>query len=181
MPRLATHLARHAAAVPLALSAIVSPMRAQTTHPTPAPIFLAEWGLAADSVIRRVTQSGWTFVTVDEDSDYVFRGIVDGVEAVAFASFAQDRLTTLQINLSPHMGASRTYAEVLDTLAAVNGPALYSSESNREYHPSASLRAAAAWKGILTGFRRDGWITIVFTSPESSPRLPPPKVRLAST
>jgi hypothetical protein len=179
MSRIAFRTACYALGLPIALAFVSVASRAQTGHTTPAPILAVEWGERADSVIHRVSGAGWTFVTVDEDSDYVFRGEVNGVEAVAFASFSKDRLTTLQVNLAPHPGAARTYAQVLDTLASVNGPALISSSTSHEYHPAYLLREAAAWPGILAGFRRDGWITIVFTCPESSPRLPAPLVKQA--
>lgn len=150
---------------------------AQTDYATPAPILRVEWGLPPDAVRQRVAAAGWTFVTIDEDSDYVFQGSVDGVDAVAFATFKGDRLAILQVNLSPHPGASHTYAVVLDTLASANGPALFSSATTREYRPADFLSEAAAWPGLLAGLRRDGWITLVFTCPELAPKLPAPHLR----
>ncbi len=174
MSRYAPPVVRIALVASFALTTAGTPMRAQTVYATPSPILRVEWGLRPDSVRQRLSDVGWRFVTIDEDSDYVFHGSVDGIEAVAFATFTAERLTALQVNLSPHPGASHTYSIVLDTLASVNGPALFSSATTREYRPANFLTEAAAWPGLLAGLRRDGWITLIFTCPERSPALPSP-------
>lgn len=165
------HFARTFAALSFLVAVSASTVGAQS-FPTPAPLLNVEWGLQADSVIQRARVAGWTFIKIDEDGDYAFHGAFDGAEAMAFASFTGDRLTSLMINVAPHPEAARTFTALLDTLATAYGPAPVNSRESREYRAAGFLRDAAAWQGILTGLRRDGWITVVFTCPEKSSRLP---------
>ncbi|MFN8580058.1 MAG: hypothetical protein U0163_03655 [Gemmatimonadaceae bacterium] len=135
MPRTRT-LSPLTIALELLLAVVPKQAHAQTQDAARlAPILHVAWGQSADSVQRQVLTDGWTFVTVDQDSDHVFRGAVDGVEAIAFVTFAADRLTAIQINLSPHPSAGQTFAQVMDSLASENGPAVISSETMPEYHP----------------------------------------------
>jgi hypothetical protein len=146
--------------------------RAQSVHATPAPIIAVDWGTSPDSMIARAATSGWTFSHVDDDGDYAFRGRLGLVPAMAFATFSNTGgLTRLLVSVAPHPLAPATYRELTDTLVTYHGRARLSDESP-DLRPAPAMAAAAAWPGILTGLRRDGWIMMIFTCPESSPKLP---------
>ena len=153
---------------------------AQVTHPTPAPLLHVSWGDAADSVIAQAGRSGWTFSHVDDDGDYAFRGSIGTVNAVAFATFSASRgLSRILISVVPHPFARVTYRQLVDTLKSQHGQARLGGE-NAEDAVAPTMLAAAAWHGVLLGLRRDGYITLIFMCPESSPKLPTPRGPLSS-
>lgn len=154
------------------VSAGVGDAQVSLKHPSPAPLLQVEWGAQADSVVARATRSGWTFSKIDGDSDYVFEGQVNGVPAVAFASFsASGGLSRVLLSVTPHNLVTQTYQGIVDTLRTHHGAAHLGDKQGGD-QPAPTLHAAAAWPGILLGLRRDGWITLIFTCPEMSPRLP---------
>ena len=154
--------------------------RAQSLHPTPAPLLPVVWGAKSDSVVAQATRAGWTFSQVDGDGDYAFQGKIGDVDAVAFASFGPNGgLTRVLISVTPHPFAPLTYRQLSDTLRSHYGFARLGGEYD-DAAPAASMHWAAAWPGILLGLRRDGWITMVFTCPESSPKLPALRSRVVS-
>lgn len=147
---------------------------AQATHATPAPFIAVDWGTSPDSLIARAAASGWAYSHVDEDGDYAFRGRIGLVNAMAFATFGRSGgLIRLLVSVAPHPFAPATYRELSDTLRSHHGrAALGEDEQDAVARPAPAMAAAAAWPGILMGLRRDGWIMMVFTCPESSPKLP---------
>ena len=166
----------------LGLCAIVTAAvaQAQSAHPTPAPLLDVTWGSVADSVVAQAARSGWRFSHVDDDGDYAFQGSIGTVNAVAFATFgASHGLTRLLISVVPHPFAPATYKQLADTLKTRHGQAqLGGDESEDALAPT--MLSAAAWRGVLLGLRRDGWITLIFTCPDASPKLPAPRTRFGS-
>jgi hypothetical protein len=171
-PDLSSRVVRVAVAVALLAGASVG---AQMVHPTPAPIISVDWGTIADTVIARAGASGWTFVKIDDDGDYAFQGRIGQAPAMAFATFSiTGGLTRLLVSVAPHPSAPVTYRELTDTLINYHGRArLADNDESSLARPAPTMAAAAAWPGILTGLRRDGWIMVIFTCPEASPKLPP--------
>jgi len=150
---------------PLALSA-------QAIHPTPSPILAISWGTTADSVIAQAGGAGWRFVRVDDDGDFIFEGSVQGERAVAFATFGTTGLTRIMINVAAQPSPDAIYEHLADTLRAQYGLERLVSGEDRGWRAAPGIVRANAWQGILMGLRRDGWISMVFTCPESSPKLP---------
>ena len=165
---LVTSLALACMATPIALAS-------QSTRPMPDLLLAVQWGTVADSVLARAASAGWEFLKIDEDSDYVFRTEVHGQEAVVFASFGRNGLSRLEAAFAPQPANEFTYRQLADTLLSQYGPAALRTSPDDGLRPARGMIAAIAWPGVLMGLRRDGWISLIFTCPESSPRLPPPR------
>ena len=167
-------LARPVIARALAIVACAMPLTiaAQSVHPTPSPIIPVSWGTSADTVIAHASEVGWHFIKVDEDGDYLFDATVAGERAVAYASFGKRGLSRLVVSVAPHPEAELTYQQLSDTLRASYGFERLASGDERGMRAAPGLLRANAWQGILMGLRQDGWITVVFTCPESSPLIP---------
>jgi hypothetical protein len=170
-----THLPRYSSwrggIAALALCAVAPVLSAQRAHPSPAPLLVVEWGMPADSVMQKAAIAGWTFMAIDEDGDYAFRGVLEGEEAFLFATIEEGGLTRLLVSVNPHPGAERTFHNIADTLQTRFGPAAITTRDD-EVRPAPSMLEATAWQGILMGLRRDRRILILFTCPASSPALP---------
>jgi len=160
----------------LALCALAQVLSAQRAHPTPAPLFAVEWGISADSLLKKATAAGWHFMTVDEDGDYAFVGRLDGEETYVFATIGENGLTRILVSVSPHPEAALTFDRIADTLRNHFGPAELNT-SEDEVRPARHMLAATAWEGILMGLRRDSRILILFTCPAATPSLPTRKSR----
>lgn len=165
----------------IVLTCVAAPvvLVAQTPRVTPDLLLAVPWGMAADSVMARAASAGWEFVKIDDDSDYVFRTTIRGQDAVVFATFAPKGLSRLEAAFAPQPTNEFTYRELTDTLVAQYGPAALSTSADSTVRPARGMLAAVAWPGVLMGFRRDGWISLIFTCPESSPKLPAPRGRVA--
>ena len=156
----------------LAAVTVSSALAAQAVPATPAALLPVQWGIDADSLMVRADSAGWTFLRIDDDGDYAFAAEIDGQEAVVFATFGDHGLCRLEAGFAPHLAAPITYHQLIDSLSTRYGPAIIEEGEDSGVRHPANVRAAAAWTGILLGLRRDGWITLVFTSPEISPTLP---------
>ena len=165
--------------VAIACAATPLTLASQSVGPMPDLLLSVQWGTPADSVLAHAAAAGWEFLRIDEDSDYVFRTVLRGQEAVVFASFSKEGLTRLEAALTPQPVNEFTYRQLTDTLAKVYGPAALSTTGDEGLRPARGMIAAIAWPGVLMGLRRDGWISLIFTCPESSPVLPAPRGRLA--
>ena len=165
----------------LALLVCATPvaLAAQAAHPTPEPILAVTWGTSQDSLIARATENGWHFLRVDEDGDYMFDASVKGERALAYATFGKRGLSRLVVSVAPHPEAEATFQQLSDTLRSRFGFERLASGDERGTRAAPGLVRAAAWQGILMGLRQDGWITIVFTCPETSPSVPKPSDGLA--
>lgn len=157
-------------ALPIALGS-------QSVRPMPDLLLSVEWGTTADSVLARANRAGWEFQRIDDDSDYVFRTVVRGQEAVVFASFGRNGLTRLEAAFTPQPTTEFIYRQLTDTLVASYGPAALTTSDDEGLRPARGMLAAAAWPGVVMGLHRDGWISLIFTCPESSPKLPAPRSR----
>ena len=163
----------------LALCAYAQVPSAQRAHPSPAPLFSVEWGMSADSLMKKATAAGWQFMAIDEDGDYAFHGRFDGEEALVFATIEEKGLTRLLVSVTPHPYAEVTFDRIADTLRTYFGPAaLTTGDEDDQVRPARSMLAATAWKGILMGLRRDSRILILFTCPAASPKLPVNKAKV---
>jgi hypothetical protein len=170
-------LVRSAVAASLAVPMVLS---SQATGAAPDLLLSVQWGTSADSVRARAADAGWVFLRIDTDSDYVFRTEVRGQEAVVFASFGNRGLTRLEAAFTPQRSGEFMYRDLVDTLRAHYGPAAFITD-DADVRPARGIVAAAAWPGVLMGLRRDGWISLIFTCPEASPRLPLPRGRVVAT
>ncbi|HEY7568603.1 MAG TPA: hypothetical protein VH762_13580, partial [Gemmatimonadaceae bacterium] len=131
-----------------------------------------DWGTSADSLLKTATAAGWQFIAIDEDGDYAFHAVVEGEEALVFATIGDNGLTRLLASFAPHREAEFTFRRLADTLRTYFGPAAISSDDQEDVRPAASMVMATAWKGIMMGLRRDRRILILFTCPSASPELP---------
>lgn len=156
----------------IALSAAAPALIAQRTHPTPTPFLSVEWGTPVDSVLKKAADAGWQFIAIDEDGDYAFNAVVDGEQALVFATIGEHGLTKLLASFAPNMQPEITFRRLADTIRTYFGPAAISSDREDDVRPAPSMVMATAWKGILMGLRRDRRILILFTCPASSPELP---------
>ena len=161
----------------IALCAFAPGLIAQRSHPSPTPILAVDWGTPADSLLKKATAAGWQFIAIDEDGDYAFHAVVEGEEALVFATIGDNGLTRLLASFAPHVQAEFTFRRLADTLRTYFGPAAISSD-DEELRPAPSMVMATAWKGIMMGLRRDRRILILFTCPASTPELPTHKSRL---
>ncbi|MGQ0648305.1 MAG: hypothetical protein ACT4P7_12115 [Gemmatimonadaceae bacterium] len=146
----------------------------QGTRVNPNMFVAVDWGATMDSVKARAEAAGWSFTRVDDDSDYVFRGTLGEQEAVVYATFGSRGLTRLTFGIAPHPIAPITYQRLADSVAAHYGTARLVADDEGRVRPAPMMMAAAAWPGLMMGLRRDGWINLIFTCPETSPRLPEP-------
>lgn len=169
--RTRTSLLRSSIAL-IALGALAPGLIAQRSHPAPTPILAVEWGTTADSLLRKATDAGWQFIAIDEDGDYAFHAVVEGEEALVFATIGDNGLTKLLASFAPHQQAEFTFRRLADTLRTYFGPAVISSDNEEGIRPAPSMVMASAWKGIMMGLRRDRRILILFTCPSASPELP---------
>lgn len=156
----------------IALCAFAPGLIAQRSHPSPTPILAVDWGTSADSLLKKATAAGWQFIAIDEDGDYAFHAVVEGEEALVFATIGDNGLTRLLTSFAPHQEAEFTFRRLADTLRTYFGPAAISSDDQGDVRPAASMVKATAWKGIMMGLRRDRRILILFTCPSASPELP---------
>lgn len=156
----------------IALGALTPALIAQRTHPNPTPILAVEWGTPADSLLKKAADAGWQFIAIDEDGDYAFHAVVEGEEALVFATIGENGLTKLLTSFAPHMQAEFTFRRLADTLRTYFGPAAISSDNEEDVRPAPSMIMATAWKGIMMGLRRDRRILILFTCPAATPELP---------
>jgi hypothetical protein len=154
-------------------------LASQTVRPMPDLLLDVPWGTAADSVLARAATAGWEFLKIDDDSDYVFSTELRGQPAVVFASFGRSGLVRLEAAFAPQPANEFTYRQLTDTLLVQYGPAAVSTSGDGGLPPARGIVAAIAWPGVLMGLRRDGWISLIFTCPESSPMLPAPRGRVA--
>ena len=155
----------------IALCAFAPGLIAQRSHPSPTPILAVDWGTPVDSLLKKATAAGWQFIAIDEDGDYAFHAVVEGEEALVFATIGDNGLTRLLASFAPHRQAEFTFRRLADTLRTYFGPAVISSD-DEELRPAPSMVMATAWKGIMMGLRRDRRILILFTCPSSTPELP---------
>ncbi|MGH7696197.1 MAG: hypothetical protein ACRENH_14520 [Gemmatimonadaceae bacterium] len=155
----------------IALCALAPGLIAQRSHPAPTPILAVDWGIPADSLLKKAAAAGWQFIAIDEDGDYAFHAVVDGEEALVFATIGDNGLTKLLASFAPHREAEFTFRRLADTLTTYFGPAAISSD-NEDVRPAPSMVMATAWNGIMMGLRRDRRILILFTCPASTPELP---------
>jgi hypothetical protein len=146
-------------------------LRAQK-HATPAPLLAVEWGSSIDSVLARATRAGWEFLRVDEDSDFVFHTLLDGVRATVYAGFSARGLVRLEVGVQPHESTSATYRTLTDTLSRYFGAPALTTGDEGMLRPAPRMISASAWPGVLLGLRRDGWISVIFMCPETAPLLP---------
>lgn len=145
---------------------------AQPRHPAPMPFAEASWGASSDSVLATARRVGLEFLTVDDDGDYAFRGVVAGTPALVFASFGDSGLTRVTISVDPHPSVASTFERMRDSVVARFGTPAVTTDSDGPWRPNSSLFVATAWRGILMGLRRDGRILLVVMCPSASPRLP---------
>jgi hypothetical protein len=131
-----------------------------------------DWGTSADSLLKKAADAGWQFIAIDEDGDYAFHAMVEGEEALVFATIGDNGLTRLLTSFAPHVQAEFTFRRLADTLRTYFGPAVISSDDDEGVRPAPSMVMATAWKGIMMGLRRDRRILILFTCPSSTPELP---------
>jgi hypothetical protein len=155
----------------LALCALAPALWSQRAQPTPAPLFVIEWGMSADSLVRSATSAGWSFMAIDEDGDYAFHGKLEGEEALLFATIGEEGLTRVLVSVTPHAEAEVTFHRIADTLQTYFGPAALTTK-DEEVRPAPSMLEATAWQGVMMGLRRDRRILILFTCPATSPALP---------
>jgi len=160
----------------IALCALAPGLIAQRSHPAPTPILGVDWGTPADSLLKKAADAGWQFIAIDEDGDYAFHAVVEGEEALVFATIGDNGLTRLLASFAPHREAEFTFRRLADTLRTYFGPAAISSDEEG-VRPAASMVMATAWNGIMMGLRRDRRILILFTCPASTPELPIHKSR----
>jgi hypothetical protein len=156
----------------IALCALAPGLIAQRAHPSPTPILAVDWGTSADSLLKKAADAGWQFIAIDEDGDYAFHAMVEGEEALVFATIGDNGLTRLLTSFAPHVQAEFTFRRLADTLRTYFGPAVISSDDDEGVRPAPSMVMATAWKGIMMGLRRDRRILILFTCPSSTPELP---------
>lgn len=156
----------------IALCAFAPGLIAQRSHPLPTPILAVDWGTPADSLLKKAADAGWQFIAIDEDGDYAFHAVVEGEEALVFATIGDNGLTRLLASFAPHRQAEFTFRRLADTLRTYFGPAAISTDNEEDVRPAPSMVMATAWKGIMMGLRRDRRILILFTCPSSTPELP---------
>ncbi len=175
--RIHTRISLRGSIALIALCALAPGLIAQRAHPAPTPILAVDWGTTADSLLKKAAEAGWQFIAIDEDGDYAFHAVVDGEEALVFATIGDKGLTRLLASFAPHPQAEVTFRRLADTLRTYFGPAALSSDNDEDARPAPSMVMATAWKGIVMGLRRDRRILLLFTCPASTPELPAHKSR----